>query len=152
MQIVFTFVASLLFGLGLFVSGLANPAKVQNFLDVAGAWDPSLALTMAAAVTTTALGYALAFKRSRTFLGDAFQLPTATKVDAKLLLGASLFGVGWGLIGYCPGPAVVALPLGATQTIIFVAAMLTGMFMARILPLLSSWRTSTQPAASVKTF
>lgn len=133
MQIVLTFIASLMFGLGLTVSGLANPAKVQNFLDVAGSWDASLAFTMAAAVVTTALGYGLIFKRSRPFLSDAFQLPTTTEIDVKMIGGAALFGIGWGLVGYCPGPAVVALPLGEPQTMIFLTAMLTGMFAARIL-------------------
>ena len=147
MQIALTFVASLLFGLGLLVSGLANPAKVQNFLDVAGAWDPSLALTMAAAVTTTALGYAVIFKRARPILAEAFQLPAATEIDGKLLLGASLFGVGWGLVGYCPGPAIVALPIGGYQTTIFLAAMLTAMFAARVLPSLIARRATMKPSA-----
>ncbi len=146
MQIALTFIASVLFGLGLIVSGLANPAKVQNFLDVAGAWDPSLALTMVAAVTTTALGYAVIFKRSRPILGDAFQLPIATEIDSKLLFGASLFGVGWGLVGYCPGPAVVALSLGGYQTIIFLTAMLTGMFAARVLAPLIARRATMKPS------
>lgn len=150
MQIALTFIASLLFGIGLIVSGLANPAKVQNFLDVAGSWDPSLAFTMAFAVITTALGYALVLKRSRPILGEAFYLPTANKIDAKLLIGASLFGIGWGLVGYCPGPAIVAMSLGATQTMIFLAAMLTGMFAARVLQLLFVPRPITQTSPSVK--
>lgn len=138
MQIALTFIASLLFGLGLIVSGLANPSKVQNFLDVAGNWDPSLALTMATAVIVTGLGYRLVFKRQRPVLADTFQLPTATAIDSKLLLGAALFGVGWGLVGYCPGPALVALSLGNPGTIIFVVAMLAGMLAARTLPSLTT--------------
>lgn len=134
MQIAATFLASLLFGLGLVVSGLANPAKVQNFLDIAGAWDPSLAFTMAAAILVTGLGYVFVFKRGRPVFADTFQLPTATKIDFKLVSGAALFGVGWGLVGYCPGPALVALPLGNLSTAIFVAAMLAGMLAARVLP------------------
>jgi hypothetical protein len=134
MQITVTFVASLLFGLGLVVSGLANPAKVQNFLNIAGAWDPSLAFTMATAILLTGLGYVFVFKRGRPVLADTFQLPTAIKIDLKLVSGAALFGVGWGLVGYCPGPAIVALPLGNVSTAIFVAAMLAGMLAARILP------------------
>lgn len=148
MQIVLTFVASLLFGLGLIVSGLANPAKVQNFLDIAGLWDASLASTMAAAVLTTALGYALIFKRSQPLFSDAFQLPAATEIDIKMILGAALFGIGWGLVGYCPGPAVVALTLGEIQTMIFLAAMLTGMFVARILPGISAARAPASPKFS----
>ncbi len=134
MQAALTFVAGLLFGIGLIVSGLANPAKVQNFLDVAGAWDPSLALTMAAAVLTTALGYRWVFRRRRPVLEETFHLPTATAIDLKLVVGAALFGVGWGLVGYCPGPAIVALTLGNQETVIFVAAMLGGMIAARALP------------------
>ncbi len=138
MQIALTFIASLLFGLGLIVSGLANPAKVQSFLDVAGNWDPSLALTMSTAVIVTGLGYRLVFKRKRPVLADAFQLPAASAIDTKLLLGAALFGVGWGLVGYCPGPALVALSLGNPGTIFFVVAMLAGMFAARTLPSLTT--------------
>lgn len=133
MQIALTFFASLLFGMGLIVSGLANPAKVQNFLDIAGVWDPSLALTMAAAVVTTGVGYLWVFKRRRPVLEESFQLPTATVIDLKLIGGAALFGIGWGLVGYCPGPAIVALSLGNQETIIFVAAMLAGMLAARTL-------------------
>ena len=138
MRIVLTFVASVLFGIGLIISGLANPAKVLSFLDVAGAWDPSLLLTMGAAVITTGLGYAWVFRRHRPILGDAFQFPTATAIDPKLVLGAALFGTGWGLVGYCPGPALVALSLGNLETIISIAAMLAGMFAARALPSLSA--------------
>jgi uncharacterized protein len=134
MQIALTFLASLLFGLGLVVSGLANPVKVQNFLDITGAWDPSLAFTMAAAILVAGLGYVFVFKRGRPAFADTFQLPTATKIDLKLVSGAALFGVGWGLVGYCLGPALVALPLGNLSSAIFVAAMLGGMLAARVLP------------------
>lgn len=133
MAIVVTFIASLLFGLGLIVSGLANPAKVQNFLDVAGTWDPSLALTMAAAVVTTALGFWLVLKRDRPIFAEVFHLPTASEIDARLIAGAALFGVGWGLVGYCPGPAITALTLGGIPTVIYVAAMLAGMMLSRFL-------------------
>lgn len=138
MQIVLTFIASLLFGMGLIVSGLANPAKVQNFLDVAGAWDPSLLFTMAAAVITTGVGYRFVFSRPRPILAEAFQLPTAAVIDPRLILGSSVFGIGWGLVGYCPGPAIVALSLGGTQTITFIVEMLAGMFVARTLPALTA--------------
>ena len=144
MQIVLTFIASLLFGMGLIVSGLANPAKVQNFLDVAGAWDPSLVFTMAAAVITTGVGYRFVFSRPRPILAEAFQLPTAAVIDPRLILGSSVFGIGWGLVGYCPGPAIVALSLGGTQTITFVVAMLAGMFVARTLPALTARLTPTR--------
>lgn len=133
-QITLTFFASLLFGIGLVVSGLANPAKVQNFLDIAGTWDPSLVLTMGAAVLVTGLGYIWVFKRRRPVFAETFQLPTATRIDLKLVAGSAMFGVGWGLVGYCPGPALVALPLGNLETYIFVAAMFTGMAAARAVP------------------
>ena len=135
MQIALTFIASLLFGLGLVVSGLANPAKVQNFLDITGAWDPSLVFTMAAAILVTGLGYALVFKRGTPVLAGTFQVPTANRIDLKLVSGSALFGIGWGLSGYCPGPALVALPLGNLGSYVFVGAMLVGMLAARILPL-----------------
>jgi uncharacterized membrane protein YedE/YeeE len=148
MQIVLTFFASLLFGIGLIVSGLANPAKVQNFLDVASAWDPSLALTMAAAVVTTGSGYLWVFKRRRPVLEEKFQLPTTTTIDMKLVVGAALFGIGWGLVGYCPGPAIVALSLGNLETVIFVAAMLAGMLAARAVSSLTA--SSMQADASAR--
>jgi uncharacterized protein len=131
MKVVATFAAGLLFGLGLVVSGLINPAKVQSFLDVFGAWDPSLAVTMAAAVATTMIGYRLIFTRAEPLLGGVFQLPTVTDIDTGLVSGAAVFGIGWGLIGFCPGPAVAGLSSGSTQVIIFVVAMLGGMALAR---------------------
>lgn len=135
MQIALTFLASLLFGLGLVISGLANPAKVQNFLDIAGAWDPSLVFTMAAAILVTRLGYVLVFKRGHPVFAETFHLPTATRIDLKLVAGAAVFGIGWGLVGYCPGPALVALPLGNHGTYVFVGAMIVGMLAARTLQL-----------------
>jgi uncharacterized membrane protein YedE/YeeE len=131
MQAIATLVSGLLFGLGLVESGLINPAKVLNFLDVAGTWDASLALTMGAAVVTTSLGYRIAFAKSAPLFGGSFHVPTATAVDARLVTGAALFGIGWGLVGYCPGPAIAALSAGSVSTFIFVAAMLAGMATAR---------------------
>lgn len=144
MQIVSTFIAGILFGLGLVVSGLINPAKVLNFLDLAGTWDPSLAFTMAAAILTTAIGYRIVFQRRAPLLGGSFQLPAATDLDVRLVSGAALFGIGWGLIGFCPGPAVAALSSGMTSTMVFVGAMLAGMALARALDK-PSFRLSTQP-------
>jgi hypothetical protein len=137
MQIAVMLTSGLLFGFGLIVSGLVNPAKVLGFLDFAGTWDPSLAFTMAAAVLTTAIGYGLAFRRKSPLLGGSFQLPTATDVDARLLGGAALFGVGWGLVGFCPGPAVSALATGSGEALVFVVAMLGGMGLARGIDTLS---------------
>jgi uncharacterized membrane protein YedE/YeeE len=131
MPIFATFVSGLVFGLGLCVSGLANPAKVLSFLDVAGSWDPSLALTMASAVLVTGLGYRLAFARERPLFMGSFQLPPAGAADRRLVAGAAIFGIGWGLAGFCPGPALVALSLGSMPATVFVTAMIAGMALAR---------------------
>jgi uncharacterized protein len=131
MRILVSAIAGLLFGLGLIVSGMADPAKVQNFLDLFGTWDPSLAFVMLGAIAVTFAGYRLAFRRDRPLLADALSLPSKTDIDARLLVGAGLFGIGWGLSGFCPGPAIVSLPLLATGTLVFVPAMLAGMLLAR---------------------
>jgi uncharacterized protein len=131
MQIAATFVSALLFGLGLCVSGLANPAKVQNFLDITGSWDPSLVLTMGAAVLVTGVGYRIAFARGMPLFGKAFLVPPPGTINARLIGGATIFGIGWGLAGFCPGPAIVAVALGASSAFLFVAAMLVGMALAR---------------------
>ncbi len=120
-------VAGLVFGLGLLLSGMADPAKVLGFLDLAGAWNPSLALVMVGAIAVGALAFALARRRTKSLLGDAMQWPTATAIDRRLLVGALLFGAGWGLAGFCPGPALVALGLGEFKAVVFVVAMLAGM-------------------------
>lgn len=131
MAVLATLVSGLLFGLGLIVSGLANPAKVLNFLDIAGSWDPSLAFTMGAAVATTAVGFLLVQKRARPLFAERFYLPDARDADARLLTGAAVFGIGWGLAGYCPGPAVTAITIGGVPTLIFLSAMLAGMWLSR---------------------
>ena len=125
------FLAGLIFGLGLLISGMANPAKVQNFLDLAGTFDPSLIFVMAGAVVVTFIGYRLVL-RERPILADRFYLPAASIIDGRLILGAALFGIGWGLSGFCPGPAIVSLPLLAKGTLIFVPAMLAGIGVARL--------------------
>lgn len=122
--------AGLLFGLGLVISGMSNPAKVLNFLDVAGAWDPSLAFVLAGAAATTFAGYRLVWRLRRPALAEAFDLPAPGRIDAPLLTGAALFGIGWGIGGYCPGPAWTALTLAAPGTLVFVPAMLLGMGLA----------------------
>jgi uncharacterized protein len=119
--------AGLVFGLGLIVSGMVNPAKVLNFLDIAGQWDPSLAFVMAGAAGTVFIGYRLVLKRPGPLFAERFNVPTATKLDARLMGGAAMFGVGWGLVGFCPGPALTALGTGAMPALVFVAAMLAGM-------------------------
>ena len=133
MRILISAIAGLVFGLGLIISGMSDPAKVQNFLDLFGIWDPSLAFVMAGAIAVTFVGYRAAFGRGSPLLADAVSLPTKTAIDAPLVIGAALFGVGWGLSGFCPGPAIVSLPLLATGTLVFVPAMLVGMLLARAL-------------------
>ncbi len=120
-------IAGLLFGLGLTVSGMVNPAKVLGFLDVAGDWDPSLAFVMGGAIPVAAIGYAVARLRGAPVCAADFATPGKTGIDARLVLGASVFGVGWGLGGYCPGPALASLSFGGPQVLLFVAAMLAGM-------------------------
>ncbi|HSV68634.1 MAG TPA: YeeE/YedE family protein [Methylibium sp.] len=119
--------AGLVFGLGLIVSGMADPAKVLGFLDLAGGWDPSLALVMAGAIAVGAVAFAIAGRRTRSLLGVDMKLPTARQIDRRLVVGGLLFGVGWGVAGFCPGPALVALGMGETKAFVFVAAMLAGM-------------------------
>ncbi|QYF93266.1 YeeE/YedE family protein [Massilia sp. PAMC28688] len=119
--------AGLLFGLGLLVSGMSNPAKVLGFLDVAGLWDPSLAFVMGGAIIVGLVAFSFAAKMPASLLGQAWRLPSATRIDRRLVIGAVTFGVGWGLAGLCPGPALASLLLGGTKVLLFVAAMLAGM-------------------------
>jgi uncharacterized membrane protein YedE/YeeE len=133
MRTVINALAGLIFGLGLLISGMANPAKVQNFLDLAGTFDPSLIFVMIGAIAVTFLGYRLALQRQRPILTERFSLPAARDIDANVILGPALFGIGWGLSGFCPGPAITSLPLLAKGTLIFVPAMLFGIGLARLL-------------------
>lgn len=127
MQALIALVAGLLFGLGLLLSGMANPTKVVGFLDLAGNWDPSLALLMAGAIGAALPAFTMARKRSTAWAGCALALPSATQIDAPLVLGSLTFGVGWGLAGYCPGPALVSLGTGSVPAVVFVLAMIAGM-------------------------
>jgi uncharacterized membrane protein YedE/YeeE len=122
--------AGALFGAGLTVAQMINPRKVLAFLDLAGDWDPSLALTMAGALLVTAVGYRVVWRRPRPFYDATFRIPPTRAVDRRLLTGAALFGMGWGLGGYCPGPAVSALAVGTLEPWIFIAAMLVGGWVA----------------------
>lgn len=126
MRLLLNLVTGLIFGIGLIVSGMSDPAKVLNFLDVAGTWDPSLAFVMAGAIAVTATGYFLTLKRPAPLLEDRFQVPASRPVTAALVIGSAIFGLGWGLSGFCPGPAITALALGAPGTLAFVPAMLVG--------------------------
>jgi uncharacterized membrane protein YedE/YeeE len=124
--------AGIVFGAGLALSDMINPARVLAFLDVAGAWDPTLAFVMAGALVPSALGYVIARRMPRPVVGDAFSIPQSRAVDRRLLAGAALFGVGWGLVGLCPGPAVAALAFGVWQPWVFFAAMAAGMLLYRL--------------------
>jgi uncharacterized membrane protein YedE/YeeE len=121
------FAVGLLFGLGLLLSGMTDPGKVLGFLDLFGAWDPSLALVMGGAILVGFFAFALAKKRTTTFLGGVLRLPTSTQMDKPLVIGSLLFGAGWGLAGFCPGPAVVSMADGQPKALVFVLAMLVGM-------------------------
>jgi uncharacterized membrane protein YedE/YeeE len=129
MRNLFGFLSGLVFGVGLVISGMANPAKVLNFLDLAGAWDPSLAFVMAGAVAVAALGYRLAWRRDTPILAGGFDVPSSTRIDRPLVVGAALFGVGWGIGGFCPGPAWTALTLLAPGTLAFLPLMLVGLWL-----------------------
>jgi uncharacterized membrane protein YedE/YeeE len=122
-----SFLIGLLFATGLIVSGMTDPSKIIGFLDLAGAWDPSLAFVMGGAVLVSAAGFRLAERRPTSMLGGLRQLPAVRGVDARLLLGSAIFGTGWGLAGFCPGPAVVAFGAGYDKAVVFVIAMLAGM-------------------------
>lgn len=129
------FLVGLVFGLGLIVSGMSDPAKVLGFLDLgaipAGGWDPSLAFVMAGAVAVAFLGFRMIRRLRRPLFGDTFHWPAATAIEARILLGPTIFGIGWGLAGFCPGPALTALAGGGTKAALFVLAMLAGMAVAR---------------------
>lgn len=131
MRVLVDLALGLLFGVGLIVSGMADPAKVLAFLDPVGSWDPSLAFVMAGAVLVAFIGYRVAWRLGRPLLAEGFDLPTRRDIDGPLLVGAALFGIGWGLGGFCPGPALVSLGLGSSGTLVFVLAMLRGMWAAR---------------------
>ncbi len=121
------FLTGVLFGVGLIVSGMTDPSKVIGFLDLTGAWDPSLGLVMGGAVVVGVVAFRVAGKRTVAFLGGAMHVPVAQQIDRRLILGSLAFGVGWGLAGFCPGPAVVAFGAGYDKAVVFVIAMLAGM-------------------------
>ena len=127
MQMLVTYLAGLIFGVGLCISGMNRPEKVLGFLDVAGLWDPSLAFVMAGAIGVAFFAFRLAAMRARAWLGDPMRLPTSTTVDRRLLAGSAIFGLGWGLAGVCPGPGIVDLGFFDPRAAVFVVAMLAGM-------------------------
>ena len=127
MQRMIEFILGLLFGLGLLISGMTDPSKVLGFLDLAGTWDPSLVFVMGGGVLVGVLGFAWAKKRSTSLSGQAFQWPDLVHIDHPLVLGSLMFGVGWGLAGFCPGPALVSMAAGHDKALVFVLAMVAGM-------------------------
>jgi uncharacterized membrane protein YedE/YeeE len=139
MSLLVQFIIGLLFGSGLIVAGMSDPMKVQNFLDFAaipaGGWDPSLAFVMGGGVLVTYFGYKIVLKRKQPLFDTQFHMPKAKSIDAPILVGPAIFGIGWGLGGFCPGPAFTALGTGSLQVLLFVVAMLLGMFTARVLAL-----------------
>jgi uncharacterized membrane protein YedE/YeeE len=144
------FVAGALFAVGLGVGGMTQPARVLAFLDVAGSWDPSLAFVMAGAVGVYAAAFRLIRRRQRPVLSDAFAIPATRDVDVRLLAGAALFGIGWGLAGYCPGPGIVSLVTGRAEVLVFVIAMLAGMGIADTIGTWSLMRTRTGDTLSTQ--
>ena len=134
MKLIITLFIGMIFGLGIAISGMANPAKVLNFFDLAGTWDPSLIFVMGGALITTAIGYQIVFKtRTSPLMDIAYMLPSSKDIDTRLVVGSATFGVGWGIAGFCPGGAIPAIGLGYSETIMFMFALIAGVFIARLL-------------------
>jgi uncharacterized membrane protein YedE/YeeE len=131
MKLLFAFLTGLVFGTGIVFSGMINPAKVLNFFDIAGMWDPSLAFVMGGALVVTFVGYRLVWQRSKPLFDERFQVPTSRVIDAKLVGGSALFGIGWGIAGFCPGAAIPALGTGRWEVALFLAAVVAGLFLRR---------------------
>lgn len=134
MKFLLALLSGLLFGCGLSLGGMTQPAVVLGFLDIFGQWNPRLAFVMAGAVLTTGLGYRLVLRREKPMLADRFQLPTSRRLDRRLIGGAAVFGIGWGIGGYCPGPALASLGGGAPSLLVLVACMIVGWWLASRLP------------------
>lgn len=142
MNIFFTWLAGLIFGIGLIISGMTNPAKVLGFLDITGIWDPSLAFVMVGGIAIASIGLLIAKKRTLSFLGLQMRLPTSKKIDRPLIIGGAIFGLGWGIAGICPGPALVLVGDGVFKGVIFVVAMLVGMALFELFNHLKSKQSS----------
>ncbi|WP_116134272.1 YeeE/YedE family protein [Tropicimonas sp. IMCC34043] len=145
MRLILSYLIGLIFGLGISISGMANPAKVLNFFDVAGSWDPSLLFVMGGAVVVTFFGYRWVLKRPGPSFDQIFHLPQNKAIDVKLLAGSAVFGIGWGLAGFCPGGALPALGTGKLEVLIFALAMLAGMFAARLIDTRMAARLQAPP-------
>jgi len=133
MKLIFALITGLVFGTGIAISGMMDPAKVLNFFDLAGTWDPSLAFVMGGALVITFFGYRLAWKRNTPLFGGQFQVPTSTNIDMKLVGGSALFGIGWGIAGFCPGAAIPALGTGRWEVALFLVAVVAGFYARRLL-------------------
>ena len=133
MKLIFALVAGLVFGTGIALSGMMDPAKVLNFFDVAGSWDPSLAFVMGGALVVAGIGYRLVWRRNAPLFAGRFQVPTGTEIDMKLVGGSALFGIGWGIVGFCPGAAIPALGTGRWEVLLFLAAVIVGFWLRRII-------------------
>ncbi|CUH43969.1 DUF6691 family protein [Ruegeria atlantica] len=133
MKLVFALFTGLIFGVGIAASGMMDPAKVLNFFDIAGTWDPSLAFVMSGALLVTFFGYRLAWRQTTPLFGGRFQIPSATAVDKRLVGGSALFGIGWGIAGFCPGAAIPALGTGRWEVALFLVAVLAGFVLRRLL-------------------
>ena len=142
MRYVSSYLIGLIFGIGILISGMANPAKVLNFFDVAGNWDPSLIFVMGSALVVTFIGYRIVLRRPAPIIDATFHLPDNPRIDARLLGGAAVFGVGWGIAGFCPGGAIPALGSGQFEVIVFVAALVAGIFAAKALMALTGARAA----------
>lgn len=142
MRLLSTYLIGLIFGVGISISGMANPAKVLNFFDVAGTWDPSLIFVMGGAVVVAFLGYRIVLRRPAPIIDAKFHLPENSHIDARLLGGSALFGVGWGIAGFCPGGAIPALGTGQIEVFAFMAALIVGIFAAKWLMALTHARAA----------
>jgi uncharacterized protein len=154
MAILLQFVVGLIFGFGLLLSGMSDPAKVLNFLDLggiaSGTWDPSLAFVMAGAVAVAFIGFRVVLRQPHPVFADRFQVPTRRDLDVRIIAGPAIFGVGWGLAGFCPGPALTALGFGTHAAVIFVVAMFAGMGLARVSGQMRSLSRAASPADSLE--
>lgn len=133
MKFLYVLITGIVFGIGISISGMINPAKVFNFFDIAGTWDPSLAFVMGGAVTLTFIGYRLVWRRGRPLFVGQFLVPTSNHIDAKLVGGSALFGIGWGIAGFCPGAAIPALGTGRWEVVLFLAAVAVGFLLRRLI-------------------
>ena len=145
MRFILTYLIGLVFGVGIMISGMANPAKVLNFFDIFGSWDPSLAFVMGGALGVTLVGYRIVFGRDAPLFGSRFHLPTRKDIDLRLVGGSAVFGVGWGIAGFCPGGALPALGTGRSEVAIFMAALIAGILLVRFM------ESAGRPDAAAKT-